>query len=308
MFFYGFSSFPFLDEDRVKAAIKGKPQSAPAAVFLPESTPRKKLNRSFKSLVVLNGDSTGDDRSDPFVYPKVEGMPTISFECLRRLMENGGKTEKITVLNVAHGLASGSLAIRDYTLDEIRKPTPEERKQLKKGLAVKPPVGFSCVMHANGRWEWHRSATVLIEDRANEQFYLIGQDEGTYFGVVMPYEFSIHPATVASAYKSLIPAAVRGKKYQRQGEWFMVPVQTKAVPDLKDCVATGQMIDLPVEHDDSHTHAITSGDIRVSRSGQVYAYEPSLRHIEHGEIDGMDGWYTFYRNTAVRSVSVEGVD
>ena len=56
-------------------------------------------------------------------------------------------------------------------------------------------------------------------------------------------------------------------------------------------------------------HFVGSTDVRVSKDGIVYAKNPTLTHEngDHPNVTSKD-WVAYYRNTAVRAFSVEGVD
>lgn len=136
---------------------------------------------------------------------------------------------------------------------------------------------------------------------------LAGQDEGSYFGVELPKKCN----TVSEAFECLIPSEVKGKKYLRQGEWFMIKVDENKIPKLTDCIAYSYYgyssnISLPVETKDSNPHEIEANEIRISKDG-VYALDPYVEHAQHEKISGK-GWFTFYKNTALRSFSQQGVD
>ncbi len=256
-----------------------------------------------KQILVQNGDEQGDPGPDWYVED--ERFPTVSFECIRRLYP-----EKYTVHDIASWLASGSLRVLDYTLDDRRSVTAKEEKLIEKGEIHKlqGPVGYT-LMSREGYW--HRSGTLLLHDTDLGQYYLLGQDEGTYFGVQLPRR----ARTVEEAYTVLTPVEARGVKgVQRQGEWFAVPVDEKDVPGAIEAIAllTDEGSDtpnvaLPVDNVDSNRHILYTTNGRIMGSGQIYAHNPSLTHNEHAELS-LVGWYTFYRNTAVRSVSVQGVD
>ena len=58
---------------------------------------------------------------------------------------------------------------------------------------------------------------------------------------------------------------------------------------------------------DSNFHYLIGGEIRVSKDGKVYFRGGYVEHDQHRALN-LRTWHTFYKNTAVRSVSVEGVD
>ena len=55
----------------------------------------------------------------------------------------------------------------------------------------------------------------------------------------------------------------------------------------------------------SNPHTISGKKVVVS--DKVYAYDGNIYHDEHKAV-AFEGWVTFIKNTAVRSVSQQGVD
>ena len=162
----------------------------------------------------------------------------------------------------------------------------------------------------------HRSGAVVLEYKGN--YYLFGQDEGTYFGVQLPKAVN----TLSQAYNALIPKKVQGKKYVRQGEWFVVSLEEAGLelPALKDCVSCytnnnpislNEAVILPRE-EGGNAHSIDlnpKGSYRIDFKNRIYAKGFGLSHDEHKSIYKDDTkWYTFYKNTALKSVSQMGVD
>jgi len=95
------------------------------------------------------------------------------------------------------------------------------------------------------------------------------------------------------------------------------------------CLALGGIVSLPVDDVESSEHRIISnhssclqesydsgegedcGDIRIDWDGQIFARNFRLIHSngDHENFSSNDDtWKTFHCNTALRSVSVEGVD
>lgn len=285
----------------------------PSAVILPfNKTKLTSLTKEFSLPLILNGDIDVIESGLTLVgEPTTEhfNFPTISFQCLVQLTELPNNQK--STITVAKWLHDGTLEILDYTPDISRKLNKEELKQLKKGTLI-TPVGMSFIGRSKS---FHQSASVLIRDhRYKDTYYLIGQDEEVYFGC----ELLGCPKTIAEAYEDLIPQEAKGEGVQRQGEgvqrqgeWFMVPVKEDKIPDRKDCLllfdATYRVY-LPLDTRDSNEHFIVASEGRVSKEG-VFAKAPELCHIDHASITGKEkNWYTFYKNTALRSVSIEGVD
>lgn len=268
----------------------------PVGVLLYQKT------KSTKYVVLANGDMDIDDSLVITIEPLK--MPVVSFNCLTQFY--GDPLYSDSVLNVLKKIANGTIQLLDHTCDERVELTRKEKTVLrrKNGAALlKPKLGFSLVNK-----KWHRSGTCLFRDESTGQCFLLGQDEGTYFGV----ELSSKASTVKEAFELLTPKEARGVGVKRQGEWFMVPVKEKDVPDTKDTLLQFETdyhghAFLPLETRNSNRHDITTTDGRVGKDGKVYAKNPNISHDQHVNISG-SGWFTFYKNTAVRSVSQEGVD
>lgn len=243
---------------------------------------------------ILNGDN--DQFGEPQLmlveiqnYSKNK-FPVLSFECVRQFYG-----EKTTLALVAKKLATKELQLVDYTLDETKKLTANEKKK-KRPI---PPTGFTKVGD-----KWHRSGTVLLYDTKNKFSILVGQDEGTYFGC----QLADNPKTVEKAFLSLMPAKIRNLEgVLRQGEWFAVPIDEKNIPKVTDCILF-DIIVLPIDDENSNYHRVESGAYgRIGKDGTIYADSPSVYHDEHQTLY-CEGWVYFVKNTAVRSVSVDGVD
>lgn len=280
-----------------------RPDSEDAeAVVLPYVKKRTEKNKGLKNLLLVNGDANewGDESALVGELDEYD-MPVASFRCLARFYDTDDA-------GLVKRLAAGTLKVIDYTpgnsipLTAAEKKTKDNSKEGWKKL--KPPeAGYSLISGAS----WHRSGSVLFCDEAKNMYILVGQDEGTYFGVELPGKVK----TIADAYESLIPKAVKGQSYKRQGEWFMVPVDPKAVPETKDCVLQFDNCDyavfLPLDTPESNRHTLISDDGRVGPDGTVYVKSPRVTHDEHAELSGT-GWYTFHKNTAKRAFSEQGVD
>jgi hypothetical protein len=283
-------------------------EDVPAGVIT-NITKRFKENAKYRKLVLLNGDQNEDDDLSAGNGPELNlqddcpNMPTCSFACLVRFYSPRGNLEKFN--SVMKRLATGEIKVLDYTLDEHRHFSAEDKKIMrrKKDNEPRPPEpGFVKI----GRG-WHRSGTVLFYDQKNSMCLLLGQDENTYFGVQLPKKV----ATIKDAFKLLMPKEVWNRPFVRQGEWFLVPVNEKKVPKGLDCsvVSDGHCRDmiLPLETPDSNHHHLECDELRIGKDGIAYALNPSLEHEQHASVK-VTGWGTFYRNTAVRSFSEEGVD
>lgn len=248
-----------------------------------------------------------EGNNELIVNGNLEDQPTTSFQCLAQLM--GG--------NAADRLADGKILLLDFTPDTTIDFTVEQKKQWREWedtgeLPLKRPktpahlTGFTAVGDGNKR-HWHRSGTCLFKYKGNT--YLTGQDEGTYFGV----ELAGNPKTIKDAFVDLIPKAIRGKPFQRQGEWFVIAVADKQVPNMYslDIVAThsdNYSTNIALQREEGgNEHTVSASSILLTRSGKLFARDGELRHREHGSVK-WSGWATFVKSTAKRSVSVEGVD
>lgn len=236
--------------------------------------------------------------------------PTLSFAVLSEFYKG------ITSKQIADWFKSGRLSLVDYTPDDTQKLTPAQKKAFADAertgnhkLEPIGPLGFSYVGE-----EWHRSATCLVYDKKSQMTIIVGQDEGSYFGCELP----TNPKTIAKAFNDLMPESVKGKKYQRQGEWFVVYVADRNVPKHlpitggEDAIGIriGGCISLPKETPDSNDHTLDNYiQVCITLDGQIYVKGGSLRHDEHNTVEwGKDQWVTFVKNTAKRSFSTEGVD
>lgn len=260
-----------------------------------------------KNIVILNGDdrSFGETRD----ARDGDGIFTISFECLKQMFKLKSQWQ------VIKELASGNIQIVDFSKDECIKLSAKDRRQIKESKgdknkirAIKPPeFGFSLV----GTALWHRAAWICFKDKKNN-FYIMGQDEGSYFCSQLPNVFKTQNITWRQALRALMPKEA-GHDTPRQGEWFMVKVNDKNIPSLVDCItfnnSESNNLVLPIDHEDANWHELITYQFRISKNGTIYTRGFILRHSGHANIErDQDSWYKIVRNTAVRSVSVQGVD
>lgn len=293
----------------------------PTAVILPYGL---KNDTSDKALHVMVNADEGDEYSprSSLVGELSDKTLSISFECIRRFYENK------TVGDVVKMIANGRITLVDFNPDSEVELSDDDRIAYAKGGAARkklksPGPGYTLIQHGM-RFRWHRSATVLLRDTSRDgHTMLFGQDEGTYFGC----KLRNHPKTVADAYTSLMPPVVREMPAcKRQGEWYLVPVDEKDVPKVPECIATFGMNNyddsewdttdshhgnfaLYRDSEESSCHYVECDYGRITKDGQIYAENATLRHEKEDHVDVSErGWVTFYRNTALQSVSVEGVD
>ena len=268
-------------------------------------------------LLVLNADEGQIDlNAESAQLLKV--TLSLSFSCLSRFfhpMDTDSQPPLAIQFRTARALGRGTLQVVDWTPDVTRKLSANDQALRKHGrLPVAPAAGFTLVGSV-----WHQSASVLIHDtRKSGATYLLGQDEGTYFGC----ELATHPKTVKAAYTSLVPPAAK-RHVARQGEWFVTPVADKDVPAVQDCTFViptylGNRIGLPIENAHSAVHYAgahsSSREVSIPTrvvGARLYTQGVRLSHSD-GDHTGIElpgaRWYTYDRNTAVRSFSEEGVD
>ncbi len=268
--------------------------------------------------LILNGDDFDPGDDPPVCLEDESAGITASFDIFTELLApKGGR--RIPESRILGWLHDGTIQILESSPDETRKPSPATLRKISaikeknknhtpsleklRNLVRPPEVGFTLMAGL----QWHRAATILF--RYDRKVYLIGQDEGTYFGC----ELADKPEMVKEAYYSLMPERVRKViAPKRQGEWFAIPVPASKVPTMDKCLATfdhsgDSGIVLPRESG-GNAHSLTSQDGRITAAG-VFVKGGCLYHEEHDNLCLPEKqWTTFVKNTAVRSVSREGVD
>ena len=287
----------------------GHKLSDPVAIILPYKLPGIKEPEYFHLLV--NGDM--EDSKGNFVITGAEVLegvyefPTISFQCLNQL----AWCKETTIV----AIANGTLEVIDFVPDNIKKINEKQAKILriwrrKKNPGVFPlktPRGYTWISRIGilGNGVWHQAASVLIYDHRNKKSYLMGQDEDAYFGTELPSD----AGSVQEAFELLVPDEAKNKiGVLRQGEWFAVPIPKCKVPQkLEDQIVEldySQSCYLPHKE---NPHQLSADELIIGKDGGVYARNFMLIHDEHADLEAV-GWFTFHRNSAVRSVSVDGMD
>ena len=202
--------------------------------------------------------------------------------------------------------------------------SPSQLEEITKDAKITPKKGYTLIVNTEfgiGKgFVWHRPSTMLFSFM--DKTYLVGQDEGTFFGC----ELADHPKTITQAYKGLIPQEIRNcRNLSRQGEWFLKPIRKSQLPTINDILAYSTNIDLPLDSIDSNPHtlhgyvAITSDGIYVSNDSLFNddSMDIELEHSDHDPVcfaiktyekNVKHKCFKIYKNTAVRSVSVDGVD
>ena len=173
---------------------------------------KRKANQKLNNLLLVCGDN---DRNDLVFDSSLFEFPVVSFSCMARFFKNENEFKT--------RVANGKLKIVDYTPDasiELTKAELETIKSKNYNGLVPPEPGYSLIDGTYEVKKWHRSGSVLFYDEEKDMCILTGQDEGTYFGVELPKKCN----TIKQAFECLIPKEVKGKKYLRQGEWFIFHV------------------------------------------------------------------------------------
>lgn len=273
------------------------------AVLLPDYT--KQRPKKVKHWLLLNADEPTSYSVSNLVSEFGNfNFPLISFNCLERFYaDREAMTKKFQ---------RGTVKVLDFTAEDKIKFTKEETKAYRKakkagdGGGMKPPKpGYSIIESCPG-FIWHRSGATLLQD--GNAFILMGQDEGTYFGVELP-----HPVqSIQQAYDCLVPEGAKNKAYMRQGEWFLVDVKESEVPTFPNIAfeVEGQSDPcyvLPKESLDSNDHELECQHLIVGSDGFLYAKNGSLHHSQHVSV-AFANWVKFLRNTAKQSFSQDGVD
>lgn len=267
-----------------------------------DSRPCAFFAKTSKGKILLrNGDGEDENGGMNGVFPETAGKTSVSFRCIAMLLNLDISTKKFID-------ALTSLKIIECTADTTNRNDKRLKKittlgQYKKSELIPPQPGFT-LMFRQGKAYWHRSGSCLFT--ANGKYFLIGQDEETYFGVELPEKAN----SIDEAYKVLTPKELlKRADWQRQGEWYIVPVKAEDVSNKNTSFVFLNKITeigLPIDDPDSNIHKVVAEEIRII-GNQLYAFCGFVSHDEHAEVN-WNGWATFIKNRAVRSVSVEGVD
>jgi len=286
------------------------------------------IKKGNKPLIILNGDEDliGYVQLDLFEMK----APTISFSCFSRIFNTEDPTPE-DIKGAVGDLINGKFKIVDFTEDREVALTKEEKRQVSNfkrtlewknrgwevdGCAViqrklsPPDKTFTLIKGSRDILTWHAPATILLKEVATDKHYIFGQDEGTYFGC----ELATKPRNVKQAFDQLIPAEIRKVEgVIRQGEWFAVPVPVDKLPGEHKAIVTldqdcDDQVTLPKDDPDSNPHLLLCDEGYVAPEG-IFVKNFTLQHSEHASLCGKENtWYTFKKNTAVRSFSQDGVD
>lgn len=262
------------------------------------------LRHTNAAFCVINGDLRANELT---AYARGKEFVSLSFTCLTRFLFEDPTIDNI---NACIGkFHSGELKVIDATFEEQRRATQEEKEEVKKNPQYVPEMGFTAIRKRGVGLTWHRPSTVLIQNQ--KEYYLLGQDEGQYFGCQLPRGTK----SISKAFSLLAPkAAVKNGQLipgtLRQGEWFFVPVDEANLPNLHECIRSDQ-IALPKSSEDGIAH-IVYADCYI-HANRIYLgasnYDTFVEHEQHQSlIFKKNRWYSVHRNTAIRSFSEEGTD
>lgn len=238
-------------------------------------------------LILIDADG-GSDLDDNYAG----GFVAISFGCIEQL---GLKLKDIEYVDGCGEEIIPYKGDKDLAKNHINDRAKHPLRAPKRGFTLIDRLDSD---YGESVYVWHKSGHHVLS--SNGKYYLLGQDEGQYFGVELPKKVK----SLEEAFRSLVP--VGAEKAQRQGEWFIVPCQKP-----KDCVSFealiyGNCLALPKDDPDGNNHCLACTEFAV-KDNIVYAYDGSLTHDQH-EQRSFSGWVKFLKNLAVRSVSVDGVD
>jgi hypothetical protein len=263
--------------------------------------------KGFKKILLINADETFTNISDCYGD---QGMPMVSFSCLEEMHPGAIKL-----------IADGQIKLVDFSTETRLPVNAGELKKAKQNtmlpnLGLTPPeCGFTLVKtltYKTTKYTWHRSGTTLFHNTVNDEFYLFGQDEGTYFGCCLAEPCK----TIKQAIRSLQPKFLwKRRDISRQGEWYVVPMTDKELPAKENCLVFADNdegnedstnVVLPIVTADDNYHRVQASCMRVT-ADKLYFKDLYMIHDEHQSVS-YKGWCMVVRNTAIRSVSQEGVD
>ena len=248
-------------------------------------------------------DGDGDDVDiENMNIGESQKVITISFSTLSLLFK--GKLTAEAIAATKDAVAKGLIKVVDYSPDKLIKITSAKRskirqERIKAGLdtTFTDSDGFTLIKSG-----LHRPATVVLHDTKNNRYFLLSVDNSQYFGVELPEKVG----TIKEAFKSLIPPQAKGKKVDRQGEWFFIPTPGFKVPLLEE-VIRASAIELPRTRD-ANEHML-EGEIIIDKEGNIFAYDFNCEHDQHETISGgQSSWCQIVKNLAVQSFSMDGVD
>lgn len=260
-----------------------------------------------KNIIILNADF--GETYQLVLDCENKGFPTVSFACLSRFYVNTNHDSNNNILDIAKKITSGKLRLVDYNPEDYKQVSNEQNKKYYKWIKdkidvgpnpIKCPAGYS-ILDDGYHIKLHKPSSCLFrENLKSGSSFLLGMDENQYFGCELP----IHPKNMQEAFTCLIPKDIRKKEYYRQGEWFII--ETSKMPQLHELNLIACSFDLPVDDINSNSHCVSCAYGGI-KDNIIYAQNPTIEHPEHQALN-LHGNYYFVKNTAVRSVSQDGVD
>lgn len=176
--------------------------------------------------------------SNPYINPHTTApIFTVSFSALFQAIGNlESGTVSRTILDtdgnrtLLHALSSGAVSLLDARADEYAKSGTAPSYFSGSILDAEPsPLDGWTIDHTKetedtpAYWTAHRPALALFRLTVNTTLdyrLLMGMDEGSYYISQMKGK----PTTCQAALNSFMPASVRGKTFERQGEWYFTPL------------------------------------------------------------------------------------
>lgn len=164
-------------------------------------------------------------------------------------------------------------------------------------------------------YHWHRSSYSLLQHKTKGYCVLMGVDDDQYFGCELPYPVN----SLEKAKESLVPRGIKNIKYQRQGEWFIVPSKYTPQEMGYEPIKTYSEMAFPLlgrnRTNESNDHMLNTyaycwvnDDFNMNGGKPILMAEGiDLGHDQHRRIS-YNGWVFFLENMAVRSFSEAGVD
>lgn len=255
-------------------------------------------------ILLCNGDTEDENGGFNGVFPRSDENTSVSFRCIATLLNLDISNKKFVNALTSLKVIECTADTTNYNDKRLKKITNQKQFEKAVKTLVPPQPGFT-LQGSGVEAYWHRSGSCLFT--ANGKYFLIGQDEGTYFGVELPARAN----SINEAYKLLTPKELlKRADWKRQGEWYVVPVKKEDISKENNTsfIFFDKITDigLPIDDPDSNIHKVIADEILI-KNNKIYALNGCLSHEEHAQVT-WEGWATFIKNRAVRSVSVQGVD
>ena len=257
---------------------------------------------------------------------------SFSFNALARLITGKVNQQFISSDDQLKAFSKLDFSIVDFDADEILK-VDSENQMVKKAKALKKEMkldygdiridGYSVYSWSGKTWQFHKPSSVLVrlgmKTSAGLNHFILSVDEGTYFGCMLPKDS--RPETIAEAFRELVPVkfrTLRPHQYLRQGEWFFHKTcSSKECVEallLQHYVRTESSISLPKQDIDSNDHLLVpDGTMCIMHCSddlfKIYSCDRVVVQTnDHFEVSLSEGIWEIRQNTALVSVSEEGLD